>query len=149
MITRSHRFHGLNSLRHVYTHGRTMRAGLFAVKSELNPRRAGSNLGYRAAVVVSRKVHKSAVVRNRIRRRVYEILRRHEAEIRQPFDIVVTIFSEEVATMDAGVLEAAAVDVLSKAGILTASDNSLATGAQRQNHAIVEKTDQPRPKERS
>lgn len=123
MITRSHRFHGLNSLRHVYTHGRTMRAGMLAVRSELNPRRAASGAGYRAAVVVSRKVHKSAVVRNRIRRRVYEILRRHESQITRPFDIVVTIFSEEVASLDAQILEATVVDVLGKAGIIAGGDN--------------------------
>jgi ribonuclease P protein component len=58
-----------------------------------NPKRKS----YRLAVVVSKKVHKSAVVRNRIRRRVYEIFRREETKFITPQDIVVTIFSEQTA----------------------------------------------------
>jgi ribonuclease P protein component len=68
MISRTNRFHGYNSLRNVYRHGNTARGPLFAVKSLQNPRRKS----YRLAVVVSRKVNKSAVARNRIRRRLYE-----------------------------------------------------------------------------
>jgi ribonuclease P protein component len=71
MISRSHRFHGYNSLRHVYRHGRMARGSQFAVKAALNPRRQT----YRVAVVVSRKVNKSAVARNRMRRRLYELVR--------------------------------------------------------------------------
>lgn len=140
MITRSHRFHGLNSLRHVYTHGRTVRSPLVAVKFELNPKRSA----YRAAVVVSRKVHKSAVVRNRIRRRVYEILRRSEGSISGPHDIVVTVFSEEVAAMDPPVLEKMIAELLQKAGI-SRPEPTLTP----RNHGIVEQIEQTTPKEHS
>jgi ribonuclease P protein component len=92
MISRTHRFHGPNSLRFVYQNGKTIRGPLFATKSVLNPRRKS----YRLAIVVSRKVHKSAVVRNRIRRRLYAIVREMEDQINQPFDIVITIFHAEV-----------------------------------------------------
>jgi len=93
MIARSHRFHGYNSLRNVYKHGRTVRGPLFAVKSLPNERRKT----YRMAVVVSRKVNKSAVVRNRIRRRLYELARSLEDKINQPFDIVITVFHGNLA----------------------------------------------------
>jgi len=38
-------------------------------------------------VVVSKKVHKSAVGRNRIRRRVYEILRQHVPHFTGVYDV--------------------------------------------------------------
>lgn len=136
MISRTHRFHGLGSLRHVYTHGRTVRSPLLAVKFELNPRRSA----YRAAVVVSRKVHKSAVVRNRIRRRIYEIVRRSEPGIVQPYDIVITVFSEEVAAMDAPALEAMVRELLKKSSI-----TSPMPSATPNNHGIVEQIPKENP----
>jgi ribonuclease P protein component len=92
MISRKNRFHGYNSLRHAYRQGRIARGALFAVKSAPNPRRQN----YRVAVVVSRKVNKSAVARNRIRRRLYEICRQLGEQINQPHDIVITVFHDTV-----------------------------------------------------
>jgi ribonuclease P protein component len=92
MISRKHRFHGYNSLRHVYRQGRIARGALFAIKSAPNPRRES----YRLAVVVSRKVNKSAVTRNRIRRRLYEISRQLGEQIDGPHDIVITVFHDTV-----------------------------------------------------
>lgn len=95
MITKNHRFHGHNSLRYVYQHGKTVRGPLCALKYVRNDRRTE----YRLAVVVSKKVHKSAVVRNRIRRRVYEAFRLEQSRITEPYDIVVTVFNEQLATI--------------------------------------------------
>lgn len=92
MIIKAHRFHGHASLRYVYRHGVTVRGAWFSVRYAENTKRSN----YRAAVVVSKKVSKSAVVRNRIRRRVYEALRGFEDDIVRPYDIVLTIFSETV-----------------------------------------------------
>lgn len=114
MIHRSHRFHGHGSLRFVYQHGETLRAQYGTLKYILNPRRKT----YRMAVVVSRKVHKSAVVRNRIRRRIYEAVRRREAEITQPYDLIFTAYSDAVATMDADELESRVAEKLEQAGII-------------------------------
>jgi ribonuclease P protein component len=69
-----------------------MRSSAFAVKSMLNSRRKS----YRVAVVVSRKVHKSAVTRNRIRRRLYAAIRDLQDQINDPFDIVLTVFSDSI-----------------------------------------------------
>jgi ribonuclease P protein component len=93
MISRKNRFHGYGSLKYVYRNGQTVRGPLFSIKSTPNPKRTS----YRFAVVVSRKVHKSAVARNRIRRRVYEALRSMEAEIGGPHDIVLTVFSDSLS----------------------------------------------------
>lgn len=131
MIARPHRFHGFNALRHVYARGLTTRAALFSVRYLANDRRSS----YRAAVVVSRKVHKSAVVRNRIRRRLYEVLRRQAAEIPRPYDIVITVFSDQVAEIEAAALEAMLVGQLQKAGIVAANP--------RKSRAIVEPKEKP------
>ena len=114
MIARMHRFHGLTSLRFVYGRGQTVRGSLITVKYLVNPRRDQ----YRAAVVVSRKTHKSAVVRNRIRRRIYETIRSLEPRITKPYDIVVSVYSDAVATMPAAELRAMITEQLERAGIL-------------------------------
>jgi ribonuclease P protein component len=95
MINIHHRFHGYGSLRFVYRNGKTVRSPLASLKYVVNDRRKQ----YRLAVVVSKKVSKSAVTRNRIRRRLYEIVRRHEPHINAPYDLVVTVFSESLATL--------------------------------------------------
>lgn len=114
MITSSHRFHGRSSLRYVYQRGQTVRGGQLALRFIQNNREKT----YRAAVVVSRKVSKQAVVRNRIRRRVYEIIRLQSAHITQPYDLVFTIYDESVATMSASALNQMVVGQLRKAGVL-------------------------------
>lgn len=97
MIARTHRFHGYGSLRYTYQHGQTVRGPLCSLRYVQNDRRKS----YRLAVVASKKVSKSAVVRNRIRRRLYEAIRQHESEITKPYDIVLTVFSEQVAELPA------------------------------------------------
>lgn len=130
MIARMHRFHGFNALRHVYARGQTVRGPLIAVKYLANARR-DPRTTYRAAVVVSRKVHKSAVVRNRIRRRIYEVIRHHEAVMTGPYDMVITVFSDQIATIDATVLQSMLVEQLRRADIIAAID--------KKTHAIVER----------
>ncbi len=114
MITSANRFHGYNALRSVYTRGLTVRGPLMALKYVANPRRSS----YRAAVVVSRKVHKSAVVRNRIRRRIFEILRNQEPYMGQAHDIVITAFSDQLAVVPAGELQDQITSALERAGIV-------------------------------
>lgn len=101
MIAREHRFHGRNSLRYVYRTGKTLRSPNLAIKYTHN----AQQLKYRAAVVVSRKVSKQAVVRNRIRRRVYEVIRTHQTLINEPLDIVITVYSPVLALMPHDELE--------------------------------------------
>jgi len=114
MISKFHRFHGYGSLRFVYRSGKTVRGPLTSVKFMLNPKRSS----YRLAVVVSKKVHKSAVVRNRIRRRLYEAVRRLEPEFKGSYDIVYTVFHEQVADLSATDLEHMVQTQLSEAGII-------------------------------
>jgi ribonuclease P protein component len=92
MISRNNRFHGHASLRFVHQQGKTVRGPFFMVKSAANPRRSS----YRLAVVVSRKVSKSAVVRNRIRRRLYAAVRLLQEDIAKPHDIVLNVFDAKL-----------------------------------------------------
>lgn len=113
MIGNTNRFHGFNALGRVYRHGQTVRGQLLSLKYMPSNRQT-----YRVAVVVSRKVHKSAVVRNRIRRRVYECVRLSAGEFRAPHDLVFTVFSERVADMPHEELAAMVRKTLQKAGVL-------------------------------
>lgn len=96
MIASKHRFHGLNSLNYVYRHGKTVRTKYFAAKYCQNKFRTD----YRVSVVVSKKVSKSAPARNRIRRRLYELLRTEAGDKLPNLDIVITVFDEQVATIE-------------------------------------------------
>ncbi len=113
MISRRHRFHGYNSLRSVYRNGNIARGPLFAVKAAPNERRRT----YRVAVVVARKVNKSAVARNRIRRRLYEAVRELETDIKQPFDIVITVFQDSILQTPYSDLKSQLKKQLKQAGV--------------------------------
>lgn len=115
MIRRANRFHGYNSLNYVYRRGQTVRGPLCSLKYAHNERRQT----YRAAVIVSKKVSKSAVVRNRIRRRVYEAIRGLETGITSPYDLVFTIFSDNVAALSHEDLVRAIRAQLKQAGVLS------------------------------
>lgn len=75
---------------------------------------------YRLAIVVSKKVSKSAVVRNRIRRRLYEVVRllKAEKETVWPFDMVLTVYDERLATIPSEELREGVVRLLSKTHII-------------------------------
>jgi ribonuclease P protein component len=111
MLGRSHRFHGYGSLKAVYQRGRNLRGPALNLRvAQRNPAKP-----YRVAVVVSRKVSKSAVVRNRIRRRIYEIVRHTDAVIAPGTDLVFTVYSDQVATIEIAKLQAQVADLLRKA----------------------------------
>ena len=93
MISKKFRFHGHGSLKYLFQNGESSRTKFFGLKYVENLHRSHP----RIAVIVSKKVAKSAVKRNRMRRRVYEILRQHY-NFEKPYDIALTIFSDEVLT---------------------------------------------------
>lgn len=95
MIPFRNRFHGHNSLRYVYKNGRIVRSRYATLKSSPNPNRSQP----RMAVVVSKKVLKSAVRRNRIRRRIYDYIRNQTPRLNQNYDIVIIVSSSELLSM--------------------------------------------------
>lgn len=113
MIPYKHRFHGHSSLRYLYNKGKTARnrsLQLRYVKNTRYPER-------RATVIVAKKVVKSAVVRNRIRRRIYEVLRRNWTSIRPSTDLAVTVFAADVAVQPAAELEKTVISMLEQADL--------------------------------
>lgn len=89
-----------------------MRGPLCSLKHIRNERRQD----WRLAVVVSKKVHKSAVKRNRIRRRLYEAVRLQLSDA-PAYDLVLTVFHEQVAEMPADELTTMVRAQLKQAGI--------------------------------
>ena len=121
MIHSTHRFHGRNSLRFVYQKGSTVRLDApLALRFAHNPRLSG----WRLAVVVSRKVSKAAVVRNRIRRRIFEIVRRESGHLKPQYDLVISVYDAEVAQLEHEALRRALLAQLSKAGVLSAQETA-------------------------
>lgn len=113
MLRYINRFHGHGSLRYVYTRGRAIRSSQLTMKYIANPRRRHG----RFSVVISKKVLKSAVKRNRVRRRIYEIIRLELPHIRGGFDVVIMVFSSEVLLMPHGDLKTTVKQLFSQAGL--------------------------------
>ena len=114
MLAKLFRFHGHNAVRAAYRHGRAVRGNL----GSLHVYRDIKHPRLKVAVVVSKKVSKSAVVRNRIRRRVYEIVRTLQPGIKQPAELVFTIYQAEVAAMPSAQLAAELRGMCEKAGLI-------------------------------
>ena len=113
MLSNVNRFHGPNSLRYVYKHGQTVHSRLFKVKHVSNPRRDEP----RFAVVISKKIHKSAVGRNRIRRRIYETVRHQLPRLRSDRDVVIMVVSGEVLSLPFDEMGAAIEQLFLEAGL--------------------------------
>lgn len=123
MISSELRFHGHNALSFVYRKGRVVRGQYCSLKYVANSRRKQ----VRIAVVASRKTSKSAVVRNRVRRRVYEQVRGLvPADL--AYDLVITVFDERVAEIPEKELNAIIIKLLQMSGVIggveTAVDKS-------------------------
>ena len=113
VISKNFRFHGHASLKYVFAHGNAARGRWFAMKYLANPRRSRPRL----AVVVSKKVFKSAVQRNRVRRRVYEIARPFIVATSQPIDVAISVYSPEILTAPHDELAKQLLPLLHRAGL--------------------------------
>jgi ribonuclease P protein component len=131
MIGRKNRFHGYGSLRNTYRNGKVVRGPLCTLKYLRNTRRDN----YRVAAVVSKKVSKSAVVRNRIRRRIYESVRKNIVA-GEAYDLIFNVYSDQLATCTTAELDKAIV------GKLRAAHIGLKQSHHRQPRAIVDTKEQ-------
>lgn len=100
-------------MRYVYKNGTAFRSRVVTIKVSKNPHRQHS----RFAVVISKKVLKSAVGRNRIRRRVYEVVRLELPKITAPHDVAIMIFSSEAMTMPHDELRSIIIGLFTDAGL--------------------------------
>lgn len=127
MIIRKNRFHGHHSVSRV--RGVSLHGQLMSLRFA-----PSHNKDYRAAVVVSKKIDKRAVVRNRIRRRLFEIIRVQGGLAGKPVDIVVYAKTAEIATADHGVLAAELTGLIQKAlNKNTASPSRFTSGQKSTN----------------
>jgi ribonuclease P protein component len=86
MLATTNRLRDRRAIAQVMRRGRVVSDGPIMIKA------AANHLSYsRAVVVVSKKVSKKAVVRNRLRRRVAGILAAEWATVAPGYDIVVTV----------------------------------------------------------
>lgn len=115
MLSNQYRFHGHGSLRFVYQKGKKVRNEYIALAYTKNLRRSHP----RFSVVVSKKVSKSAVKRNRIRRRIYEIIREEIPNIHGVHDVVVTVFTIDVLSLPHTELKKLLRNLLVKANLIS------------------------------
>lgn len=107
MLRKKYRFHSRGGVNYTYKHGKTIRTPRISLVHNRN------NRGYqRFAVVVSKKVLKSAVGRNRIRRRVYEAIRLELPDFSAKKDCIFVIYAKDVAKMPFSELRAQIHDLL-------------------------------------
>jgi ribonuclease P protein component len=92
MIPFNNRFHGHSSLNFVYRNGKATHSRWFIIKTIENPKRKKS----RAAVIVSKKILKSAVKRNRVRRQIYEYISTLFPQLGKVYDIAIIVSSGEL-----------------------------------------------------
>ena len=94
MLASKYRFHGHAAMRYIFSHGKTYRFKSLSIRVAKNERREVS----RAAVVISKKVIKASPKRNRVRRRVFEILRTEWEYIKPAHDMIISVY--DVAVLD-------------------------------------------------
>lgn len=94
MLSKKYRFHSRGGVKYVYQHGKTVRQQQFSLVFAPNTK------GFtRFAVVVSKKVEKTAVGRNYLRRRIYEVLRLNFDAIPKKMDYVFVVYSNEIGKL--------------------------------------------------
>lgn len=94
MLKKKYRFHSRGGVKYVYQKGKTIR------KAKMSLVFCDNSRGFtRVAVVVSKKVCKTAVSRNRIRRRVYEAIRQNFEFMPLKRDYIFVVYSADILKM--------------------------------------------------
>ena len=113
MISKRYRFHSRGGVRYTYQNGKTIRGSKISIVFADNSRNR-----QRYAVVVSKKVLKSAVGRNRIRRRVYEAIRAELPKVEKPVDCIFIIYSKDILDIDYKEIRSLVHNLLKEANII-------------------------------
>lgn len=122
MLEHRYRFHGHGSVRRLYQHGKSARHRSMTLRYYKNPNRLHS----RVTIVVAKKVFKAATKRNRIRRRIYEIIRKHWDDLQHPYDIAIIVFDGHTMLMPHEELEDMVLQLLAEAGLVEQTPDNLA-----------------------
>lgn len=114
----------LNRLKKPRDISRVFKQGRYAASPELMVRvAANSQPDSRLVVVISKKVSKKAVVRNRLRRQIIGIVQRGWQTVAAGYDIVVTVRAD-LSPKTAPQLEQLVTAALEKAGVTKVSNQS-------------------------
>lgn len=119
MLAQRYRFHGYGSLKFLYHKGEMFRSRSVSLRVAVNPKRSNT----RVAVIVTKKVQKAAPRRNRIRRRVYEVVRTNWDHIKPGYDILVSVYDPQAGVMPYEELERTIVGILKQAHVWQDSQN--------------------------
>lgn len=114
MLSYANRFHGHSSLRYVFKNGQTIRSRVLTLRYAPNRHRRES----RFSVSISKKVLKSAVKRNRVRRRIYEVVRLALPDLTGVYDTVFIVTSPDLLGMEHAELKDTVMRCLGEAGLL-------------------------------
>ncbi len=107
------------SLKSLPTDSSTAQSRLRRIKTRSPKLNANLKLGTKFGVIVSKKISKSAVVRNRIRRRVYEWIRLNIDRIEVESLNLIWVNNEVVANMPHQDLKDQLEDIFVKAGLIS------------------------------
>ena len=114
MLAAKYRFHGRAALKYIFGHGKTYRFKSLSLRIAENPRRQTS----RVAVVISKKVIKASPKRNRVRRRIFEVLRNEWGSIKPGLDIVLSVYDPSILVIDHAELVTEILKALKQANAL-------------------------------
>lgn len=103
----------------MYANGKAVRSAALTIKWVENTHRQHP----RVSIVVSKKVLKGAVGRNRIRRRLYEYMRTAIPHLNATYDIVIIVTSAELRTMPYAELTGQLEQLFAKAELFKPSKN--------------------------
>lgn len=91
MLAKKYRFHSRGGVKYTYQKGKTIRSPKLSLVYTANTK------GFqRFGVVVSKKIEKSAVGRNRIRRRIYEAIRAELPNYQVKNDCLFVVYSKDL-----------------------------------------------------
>lgn len=91
MISSNYRFHSRGGVNYTYKKGKTIRTPKISLVYNNN-----NHNKQRFAVVVSKKIAKSAALRNRIRRRIFEAIRLELPNYSKKQDHIFVVFSKDI-----------------------------------------------------
>ena len=111
MIARVYRLRTAADFNKTYQRGRSVNADTLYVKHYQSHFENS-----RVAVVVSKKVSKRAVVRNRCKRRVIEVVRKNWQHVAPGHNFIITV-KQDISALPAAQVEQTALDLLRKANL--------------------------------
>ena len=115
MLAYKNRFHNRGRIKYVQSHGKNIggqKLGLIVLETPHHKAQS------RFAVIVSKKVLKSAVGRNRIRRRIYEAIRLQLPNLAIKADVLVRVYDKNLTNTPVVDLKRELIELLQRAGLI-------------------------------